>query len=216
MRFHRWIIWLLAFSLGLNVVLMVSGSGRLRGSLAAAEPETATAPASMDDKPAAERDRDRDRDRDRELFDLDDAELGLSAEQKKKILEIRRRMDVEDYQLRLDAAERMESLSRILAREDVTSGTLEPHLAAMSDRSESYMRRLARAIREQRTVLTPEQNEVLTRRLKKRFEEMEAWSERHLRRSRERLVEKYGTGIIEPTLDAQTGTTTSTAAAPRR
>ncbi len=185
MRPRFWQAWLLAFSLGLNAVLI--------GMALRPAPVEATAQPRHEGGP---------RGGDFNWLDPEDPELALNADQKQRLEEIRRRMEGEDLLLRKQTVERMESLGRVLVSDQLDSREIEPLLLEMSSGSENFMLRVVRSLREQRAVLDAEQNRLMTKRLAERFEQMVHSSQRRLERSSNRLAERYGQEYVDQLLES--------------
>lgn len=168
---------LLAFSLGLNVVLIV-GAVRLANQppdrpqqhLRVIKPGgggPGGPPLSM-------------------LLRFDEQRLKLTPEQQQAFKEIRERYEREEAKVRANATSQLEPLARTLASEDLTSATLKPFYKEARQYSGGFLTRLAKTIQAQRAVLTPEQNKIFTQLVNERVDKMQAIMQKRMAQDAEK------------------------------
>ena len=149
MNSPKW-IWLLAFSLGLNAVLIAAMALR----------KTHRDEAYQIEPLPVKREH---------LLVFDEGRLNLSPEQRDLFAEIRRRWDEEEWNRRVVSIECMLQLAQRMARDDLSTETLKPHLIEIRDCSDAFYQRLVQALRRHRGVLDENQNELFTEVLAERY-----------------------------------------------
>lgn len=158
-------IWVLAFSLGLNLVFL-AGTGVILYGV----PKEAVH-AAVSGKPPFTR-----------VLQFDEDRLKLTAEQRRKFKEIRERWERDEWQDRTASLDRINRLGGVLVQEEITTSTLRPLLREIRHHSDDFFVRLGRAIRECRAVLSPEQNKIFTQMLQERFEQFQGMLRRRMQR----------------------------------
>ena len=145
------LIWLLAFSLGLNVALAVYAIGNhQRGSDVAK-----SSPVKS-----------------QYLLQFDETKLNLTPAQSQAFARIRKHWEQEEYNRRVKSIDCMILLAQQLINDDLTTATLQPNLSGVSECSDAFYLRLIHALRAHREVLDKNQNEMFTHVLERRYQEL--------------------------------------------
>jgi Spy/CpxP family protein refolding chaperone len=159
----RWMIWTLAFSAGLNVALVAA----IATGWTQPDP-----PKPMAQRPLPVG---------RRLLQVSEDKLALTAEQHVAFQEILDRWDAEERRQRLMTLERMWKVSSLMASGELSPEVLAPIFEAAREGSTNFTERLLEAFREQRTVLTPEQNKVYSEILERRWKYIQGELEENLK-----------------------------------
>lgn len=198
MNRSRWlIVWLLAFSLGLNAIFVGVGLVTLSNRDTSAETDSAPPPAAKQKGSWNYTC----------LFPLDDPDLKLTPEQKERILDIRRQIDVEELRLNHQTVKNYRHWIGVLTSDNLTSAAIDPCIVEMSQGTKDRMMRLMHSINGQRAVLTSEQNLVLDKRLRKQLKEIKDGSLKILNGSKSRMTAQYGEAFVASIIGPTSGTT---------
>lgn len=198
MNRSRWlIVWLLAFSIGLNAIFVCMG-------LISLSKRNASATANSTPPPAT---REKWSWNYTNLFPLDDPDLKLTPEQKKQILDVRRQIDIEELRLNHQTVKNYRHWVKALTNDNLTSAGIDPCVVEMSQGIKDRMMRLMHSIDGQRAVLTPEQNLVLNKRLRTQLREMKDGSLKILNGSKTRMTAQYGEAFVKSIIGPTSGTT---------
>ncbi|MCL5269694.1 MAG: periplasmic heavy metal sensor [bacterium] len=163
----RTLAGLLAFSLGLNAVFLVT-AGVIWYRIARA-PEIVPPPNAH------------------HPLTFDEDRLGLTPDQRAAFKKIRDRWDAEEAESRHKAMELMIKLGILMVQDHSTSATLTPMLNEVRGQSSEFFVRLDRAIRAERALLNPDQTKIFNLMLRERFKAVNDWIQR-VRRRNERLL----------------------------
>ena len=156
----RWVGWILAFSLGANAALIAAIGMGWTQHVPGQMPHASLTPPSGGP------------------LEVDEERLRLSAEQRRAFQTIREHWEVAEQRDRQTMAQRVLQWGPLMAGEDLTTKTVTPLLAVTEDGPASYIRRLIDALREERGLLTPGQNKIMTQMLTERWRGFEAMLER--------------------------------------
>ena len=151
------LIWILAFSLGLNMVL-VGGAVFHFSRLPPPEP-----PEKHHDAGSPPFTR---------ILRFDEQRLTLTPSQRQKILAVRERWEQAEWRARGEAMQRMIRLGDLLVRDDLTTASLAPLFDDVRLHSSDFFSRLAQALREYRAVLDAKQNIIFTQLLQERINKL--------------------------------------------
>ncbi len=144
---------LLAFSLGLNAVLIAALALR----------ETSRNDAyQIEPLPV----------KTEHLLVFDEGRLNLRPEQRDLFAEIRRRWDEEEWNRRVVSIDCMVQLAQRMAQDDLSTETLKPHLIDIRNCSDAFYQRLVQALRRHRGVLDENQNDLFTEVLAERYQKL--------------------------------------------
>lgn len=191
MNRSRWLmVWVLAFSLGLNVMLVTMGV--MNHNKADAQQTSQTAATQWTYTI---------------LFPLDDPELKLTPEQTQKLRELRTRLDRDELQLNVQTADRVARWYQYLLTGNLTQEEIAPYIAESQQGSHDLMMRLVNSMNYHRAVLTPEQNRILTERLRTKFKELGVHSQNRLSNNKKRLTEEHGEAFVRAIVGTTSGTT---------
>jgi len=157
-------VWLLPFSLGLCAALIAA----MAGGWGQRAPRPSPAALAAGPPPG------------HHVLDVDEDRLQLTAEQRAAFRAIRDRWDAAEQRSRRAALRRMIDCGRLLVSEDLTTATISPLMTVVEEGVEDFTRRIVEALREERALLTPEQNRILTQILGERWQGIEAMLERQL------------------------------------
>jgi hypothetical protein len=180
-------IWLLAFSLGLNAVLV-------GGWLAA--------------RAWDETDRGGKHRHGEDWMEVDMDRLTLTGDQRRQWTQIERRHALEEFRQHEKAAQRFDRLGALLLSDDLSTPTLQATLREMSGGMEGFILRRVGELRSKREILTPRQLEMLRGILQERIEQMRQDMRQKLDKQRSRLLGEYGAAALGiQSLDADPATT---------
>lgn len=154
---NRLISWGLAFSAGLNLVLIVMIAQHLwQGSWATQQTQAAArSPLTH-------------------TLMFDEKRLGLTAQQREQFQEIRNRWLGEERQAKADGVQRIKKISELLVRDDSTSITLAPIFAQIRSHSDDFFVRLTTLLEDYREVLNPQQRALFNKMLQERFDVLQS------------------------------------------
>ncbi|MCE5231100.1 Spy/CpxP family protein refolding chaperone [bacterium] len=184
------IVWLLAFSLGLNVMFVAMGLSGVSISNAFKKPVPESEKWSYTN-----------------LFPLDDPELKLTDEQKKKIAEIRKEIDTQELRLNTQTADRVDRwYNFLLGSRDLTEQAIDPYVVEMRYGTKDLMLRLVNSLNRHRALLTPEQDKILEKRLSDKFKELKGYSQKRLSGTKLRLSAQYGDAFVRSVVGQTSGT----------
>lgn len=158
---NRFVVWGLAFSFGLNMVLVgMVASHLMQGSWTPPPKSAAAAPRS----PATH------------VLQFNENRLKLTALQREQFRIIREGYFNEEKQAKAQGVERIAKLSACLVRNETTTASLRPIFRDIRDHSDDFFRRLTRALQAYRAVLTPDQRVVFNQMLQERFAALQRFS----------------------------------------
>lgn len=158
---NRFVVWGLAFSMGLNMVIIGMVISHLaQGSWTPPPSGTAVQPRS----PATH------------VLQFNENRLMLSPVQRDQFRAIRERYFNEEKEAKATGVERIAKLSTALVRNDMTTATLRPIFREIRDHSDDFFRRLTQALQAYRSVLTPDQRIIFNQMLKERFAALQRFS----------------------------------------
>jgi hypothetical protein len=157
----RYLIWGLAFSVGLNLVMLGTVGYHLiegvwtpaRASMAPSSPIT-------------------------HALQFDEKRLKLTPEQHESFQEIRERWTKGEQKAKREGEQRIKRLSALLVRDDMTTETLQPIFQEFSRHSDNFFVRLSGALQEYRAQLKPEQRAIFNTMLRERFDMLQRFVNR--------------------------------------
>lgn len=158
---NRLVIWALAFSLGLNIVLVgmvVSHmtKGPWTGQQAVAAPRLSS-PATH-------------------VLQFDEKRLKLTPEQRDRFREIRDEWLESEKKAKETGVQRISRLSTLLVRDNATTQTLQPVFRDLRDHSDDFFVRLSQSIQAYRAELDPGQRVVFNQMLQERFNALQRFT----------------------------------------
>lgn len=158
---NRFVVWALAFSLGLNMVLVgMVTSHLMQGSWTPPAKSAAAAPRS----PATH------------VLQFNENRLKLTTLQREQFRIIREGYFNEEKQAKAQGVDRIAKLSACLVRNETTTASLRPIFRDIRDHSDDFFRRLSRTLQAYRATLTPEQRVVFNQMLQERFAALQRFS----------------------------------------
>lgn len=170
----RMIIWALAFSLGLNIVLVgmvVShlSQGAWTGPQAVAAPRFSS-PATH-------------------VLQFDEKRLKLTPEQRERFREIRDAWLESEKKAKETGVQRISRLSTLLVRDNATTQTLQPVFKDLRDHSDDFFVRLSQSIQAYRAALNPEQQVVFNQMLQERFNALQRFTRQRSSEFEQRILQ---------------------------
>ncbi len=195
-RSRRMVVWLLAFSLGLNAIFI----GMWIAYYAKPDAATTTTPPPPAQKKKWVWNT-------TELFPLDDPEIKLTPEQRQRVLEVRRRIATDELRLNDQTVRNYRHWVKTLTTDKLTSAELDACIAEMCLGTKSRMVRLVHSIEGHRAVLTPEQQKTFDARMRKQLREMKDGSLKLLDASKTRVTAQFGAPFVASIIGPTSGTT---------
>lgn len=169
----RLITWCLAFSLGLNIVLVGMVLTHLAQGSWPTQPAAATPAAS----PATH------------VLQFDEKRLKLSPEQREQFREIRDRWLNNEKKAKSAGVERIAKISEMLVRDNATTRTLQPVFREIREHSDDFFMRLTGALQEYRVTLTPEQRVTFNLMLQERFDSLKRFTRQQSFQFEQRIMQ---------------------------
>lgn len=153
---NRFVVWGLAFSVGLNLVLITMVSYHLSQGLWPAPPARVAARSPMTHTLT--------------FRETDMTQLNLTPPQRRQFRRINQQWFIAEQKDKTQGEERIALMSTLLMQDDLSTTTLKPVYTEIRRHSDDFFVRLTSLIQDYRAVLTPRQRLLFNTMLQGRFE----------------------------------------------